>query len=96
MSEVVKGSMPSVHAEMEVSGRNPTKRFERVDVSLISVSELATELEERRGGLRLLDVRWSLQAPDGREAYERGHIRSAVYVDLETELSDHSVSCRRT
>lgn len=63
-------------------------------MSLISVPELAAELEGPRGGLRLLDVRWSLPAPDGREAFERGHIRSAVYVDLETQLSDHSVSGR--
>ncbi|OZG29602.1 sulfurtransferase [Williamsia sp. 1138] len=63
-------------------------------MSLISVPELAAELERPRGGLRLLDVRWSLPVPDGREAFERGHIRSAVYVDLETQLSDHSVSGR--
>ncbi|MCZ4553497.1 sulfurtransferase [Gordonia rubripertincta] len=63
-------------------------------MSLISVPELAAELEGPRGGLRLLDVRWSLSVPDGREAFESGHIRSAVYVDLETQLSDHSVSGR--
>ncbi|MFV0634780.1 sulfurtransferase [Demequina sp.] len=39
--------------------------------------------------VRLLDVRWSLAAPDGRAAYLGGHLPGAVYVDLETELSQH-------
>ncbi|WP_299564156.1 sulfurtransferase [uncultured Mycolicibacterium sp.] len=42
----------------------------------------------------LLDVRWSLAEPDGRAAYERGHLPGAVYVSLEDELSDHSVAGR--
>lgn len=61
---------------------------------LISVSELAEGLASGRRDLRVLDVRWSLPAPDGRESFEAGHIPSAVYLDLETELSDHSVSGR--
>lgn len=44
--------------------------------------------------VRVLDVRWSLAAPDGRAAYERGHVPGAVYVDLESELSDHTVAGR--
>ena len=43
---------------------------------------------------RVLDVRWTLAAPDGREDYLAGHIPGAVYVDLETELADHSVPGR--
>ncbi|WP_307795626.1 sulfurtransferase [Actinacidiphila acididurans] len=35
----------------------------------------------------LLDVRWALNDPDGREHYRRGHIPSAVFVDLDTELA---------
>lgn len=35
----------------------------------------------------VLDVRWALGAPDGRAAYERGHLPGAVFVDLETELA---------
>jgi thiosulfate/3-mercaptopyruvate sulfurtransferase len=35
----------------------------------------------------LLDIRWQLGGPPGREEYERGHIPGAVYVDLETELA---------
>ncbi len=59
---------------------------------LISVDELAQRLSTR--GLRLLDVRWTVAAPDGRAAYRTGHIPGAVYVDLDTELSDHSVTGR--
>ncbi|MGD6740822.1 sulfurtransferase [Streptomyces sp. BH106] len=35
----------------------------------------------------LLDVRWALGDPHGREHYAEGHIPGAVYVDLETELA---------
>ena len=42
----------------------------------------------------VLDVRWQLTEPDGRDAYERGHIPGAIYVSLENELSDHSVEGR--
>lgn len=38
----------------------------------------------------ILDVRWRLDQPDGREAYLAGHIPGAVYVSLEDDLSDHS------
>jgi thiosulfate/3-mercaptopyruvate sulfurtransferase len=36
----------------------------------------------------LLDVRWALGDPHGRDHYRKGHIPGAVYVDLDTELSD--------
>jgi thiosulfate/3-mercaptopyruvate sulfurtransferase len=51
---------------------------------LISSTELAEEL----GAVTLLDVRWQLGRTDGREHYLAGHLPGAVYVDLETELSD--------
>lgn len=35
----------------------------------------------------LLDIRWSLARPDGRDEYLAGHIPGARYVDLEAELS---------
>jgi thiosulfate/3-mercaptopyruvate sulfurtransferase len=35
----------------------------------------------------VLDVRWSLSGPDGRRAYEAGHVPGASFVDLETELA---------
>ncbi len=37
--------------------------------------------------LVLIDVRWSLDGPPGREEYGRGHVPGAVYVDLDTELA---------
>ena len=33
--------------------------------------------------LRIIDFRWHLQGPNGREDYDRGHIPGAVFVDLE-------------
>ena len=57
---------------------------------LIGVDELVrAQAEAGAGGrpVRILDVRWSLAAPDGRPAYRDGHIPGAVYVDLETGLS---------
>ncbi|GIG28531.1 hypothetical protein Cma02nite_11310 [Cellulomonas marina] len=37
----------------------------------------------------VLDVRWSLAAPDGRPAHRAGRVPGAVYVDLERELAGH-------
>lgn len=36
----------------------------------------------------VLDVRWTLTGPPGREAYDAGHLPNARYVDLDTELAD--------
>ncbi|WP_438853811.1 sulfurtransferase [Agromyces sp. M3QZ16-3] len=41
---------------------------------------------------RVLDVRWTLAEPDGSGAYRAGHVPGAVYVDLDTELADHSAT----
>jgi len=38
-------------------------------------------------GVAVLDVRWSLAGPPGREAYEQGHLPGAVFVDLDAELA---------
>ena len=37
--------------------------------------------------VRLLDVRWRLDRPEGRPEYLEGHLPGAVYVDLDRELS---------
>lgn len=37
--------------------------------------------------VRILDVRWRLDLPEGRPAYLRAHLPGAVYVDLEQELA---------
>lgn len=63
------------------------------ELVLISAAELKRRLD---AGERptILDVRWQLSEPDGRAAFERGHIPGAVYVSLEDELSDHTVTGR--
>jgi thiosulfate/3-mercaptopyruvate sulfurtransferase len=53
---------------------------------LLSATELAHLLRERRD-VRLLDVRWRLDRPEGRPAYLDGHLPGAVYVDLDHELA---------
>jgi thiosulfate/3-mercaptopyruvate sulfurtransferase len=60
---------------------------------LITAAELAGLIE---GGdpITLLDVRWRLDEPDGRAAYLQGHLPGAVYVSLEDELSDHTITGR--
>ncbi len=63
------------------------------DEVLITAEELATLLAEGEP-VTILDVRWQLSEPDGRDAYERDHIPGAVYVSLEDELSDHTVTGR--
>jgi thiosulfate/3-mercaptopyruvate sulfurtransferase len=57
----------------------------------------AIELERLVAGaapVAILDVRWQLTQPDGRSAYEAGHVPGAVYVSLEDDLTDHDVAGR--
>ncbi|MCP9275558.1 sulfurtransferase [Mycolicibacterium arenosum] len=63
------------------------------DDVLITATELRGLLADRLP-VTVLDVRWQLAAPDGRGAYESGHVPGAVYVSLEDELSDHAVPGR--
>lgn len=39
--------------------------------------------------VRILDVRYRLDRPDGRPEHRQAHVPGAVYVDLESELSRH-------
>ncbi|RLK52709.1 sulfurtransferase [Microbacterium telephonicum] len=55
---------------------------------LITPHALA-DLLGARHRVRLLDVRWNIAEPDGRPAYESGHLPGAVYVDLDGELASH-------
>ncbi|MGZ0711348.1 sulfurtransferase (plasmid) [Coraliomargarita sp. W4R53] len=55
---------------------------------LISVDELRTRMETG-DGLRLLDVRYRLDQPDGRADHHASHLPGAVYVDMDTELATH-------
>jgi len=63
------------------------------DQVLITATELA-DLIQRGDSLTVLDVRWRLDEPDGRPAYLGGHLPGAVYVSLEDELSDHTITGR--
>lgn len=54
---------------------------------LIGPAELAEQLAQPRPPT-LLDVRWSLTGPPGREAYLDGHLLTAQFVDLDTDLAD--------
>jgi thiosulfate/3-mercaptopyruvate sulfurtransferase len=60
---------------------------------LITVAELA-DLIAAGDPVTILDVRWRLDEPDGHPAYVQGHLPGAVYVSLEDELSDHTVTGR--
>jgi len=53
---------------------------------LINVTALRTALSEQDRPT-VLDVRWALLGPPGRQEYAAGHIPGAVFVDLETELA---------
>ncbi|WP_207926647.1 sulfurtransferase [Actinocrispum wychmicini] len=54
--------------------------------TLVSSSELAAALLDSPPPV-LLDVRWALGGPPGRESYLAGHLPGAVYIDLDTELA---------
>lgn len=60
---------------------------------LVSAEELhallAAEAHSDGPRTRVLDVRWTLAHPSGHRDFLAGHIPGAVYVDLESELSDH-------
>lgn len=60
---------------------------------LITATELQRLLADG-SPVTVLDVRWELGRPDGRDLYREGHVPRAVYVSLEDELTDHSVTGR--
>jgi len=51
----------------------------------VSVAWLAAHLDDPE--LRIVDARWGLAGPPGRQAYEEGHLPGAVFIDAEHELS---------
>ncbi len=53
---------------------------------LVSCADLASSLSGPRPPV-LLDVRWRLGGPPGREDYDRGHLPGAVFLDLDTDLA---------
>jgi len=60
---------------------------------LITAAKLHDALETGAstdgGPVRVLDVRWRLDRPDGRPEYRAGHIPGAQYVDLDHDLAAH-------
>jgi thiosulfate/3-mercaptopyruvate sulfurtransferase len=57
------------------------------DNVLIDTGELARLLGGGREAPTLLDVRWRLGGPPGRESYLAGHLPGAVFVDLDQDLA---------
>ncbi|MGP6174587.1 sulfurtransferase [Corynebacterium sp. A21] len=57
--------------------------------NLITPQELQEELNSVTPPT-VLDIRWTLDQPDGSAAYAAGHIPGAVYIDLDGELADLS------
>ncbi|MDG4792365.1 sulfurtransferase [Micromonospora sp. WMMD1082] len=55
------------------------------DDLLVEVERLAAELDGTDPPT-LLDVRWRLAGPPGRDDYAQGHVPGAVFVDLDTAL----------
>ena len=60
---------------------------------LVTPRELRDALSTGRfpdgGPVRVLDVRWRLDRPDGLPEYRAGHIPRAQYVDLDHDLAAH-------
>lgn len=52
-----------------------------IDATAVSAAIAAS------ASVRLLDVRWRLDVPEGRPSYLAAHLPGAVYVDLERELA---------
>lgn len=58
----------------------------------MTVTITPDELAARIDDVVLLDVRWNVMKPDGRDAYLAGHLPGAVFVNLDDELADHTVT----
>lgn len=74
-----------------------TNRRPNRDDMLVMPEQLAQLLEqqpvdEAAPRTIVLDVRWHLLKPNGRDAYSEGHVPGAVYVDLDTELAKHGTA----
>lgn len=57
--------------------------------TLITAEELHRLIDAEDPSLRILDIRWRLDKPDGHADYLQGHIPGAMYVDMDTELAEH-------
>lgn len=54
---------------------------------LLAISVQDPEARLAAGGPALLDVRWRLGGPPGRELYDAGHVPGAAFVDLDRDLA---------
>ena len=63
------------------------------DGPLITVQTLAARFSAGQRTV-VLDVRWALGDPHGREHYLEGHLPGAVFVDLSTELATPATPAR--
>jgi thiosulfate/3-mercaptopyruvate sulfurtransferase len=54
--------------------------------ALIDVADLASRLADPSAPI-VLDVRWRLGGPPGRDDYLAGHVPGAVFLDLDTQLT---------
>ncbi|MCU1476685.1 MAG: sulfurtransferase [Subtercola sp.] len=58
-------------------------------MSILITAEELKSLIDSGDTVRVLDVRWRLGGPAGYPLFLEGHIPTAVYVDLDTELARH-------
>jgi thiosulfate/3-mercaptopyruvate sulfurtransferase len=63
-----------MHDDFQADARGP----------LISTDELAADLDR----FTVLDVRYRMGGPPGRDDYLAGHVPGAAYVDMDTDLAD--------
>lgn len=56
--------------------------------NFVSADEL-NDMLASSAAVRVIDVRWRLDLPDGRTEYLSGHVPGAVYVPLDEELATH-------
>jgi 3-mercaptopyruvate sulfurtransferase SseA/O-acetyl-ADP-ribose deacetylase (regulator of RNase III) len=83
----VRSSGTSVRTVTFVAFGEPMAELLRRELGvLVTAEELAARLGAPRAPV-LLDVRWALGDPNGREHFRDGHIPGASFVDLETELA---------
>ena len=82
---VAEGTAPGSLDDADLAATLPSPTAARPAV-LIGADELHRRVAEADPPV-LLDVRWALGDPHGREHYREGHLPGAVYVDLETELA---------
>ncbi|SNQ51940.1 Thiosulfate sulfurtransferase (Partial match) [Frankia canadensis] len=74
-----------------VTAAHPTSAGAKAGAVLVDAKALRDEQASARPPL-LLDVRWALGDPHGHDHYRDGHLPGAVYVDLDTELADHTLA----